>query len=338
MTTIHYTQTKRPSQSRIAAIYQNIIAGRYRMTADRNAANVVVVHHLPLHYDVSYEMNPTIRGKYVISCCISHAEEIPDSWKRGLSTVQEVWTCSWYCHTVLSRYHPKVIYVPYVAERDLDYSQDADQFVRRLIAYTPNRIYFLAVGSNEEPRKNIHGLAEAFNRVRESIPNAVLIIKGHPGDRPTWEHNHQILFLPMTLPRSYVTALYQLAHVYVSVHHCEAWGLSISDAVLCGKPVIATAYSGNMDYLSESTAFLLPYRIEHVSQTEVGVGIVAGMEWATPEGGSIEAAFVELYNNYGLDRVNNRAIAATESIKMFNREYVAGRIYERLEQIANGHV
>ncbi len=337
MMTIHYTQTKRPSQSRIAALYQSIIAARYRLTPDGNRADIIVVHHLPLHYDVSYEMNPRLRGKYVISCCISHAEEIPNSWRRGLATVQEVWTCSRYCHTVLSRYHPNVVYIPYVVERDLSCPQEASEFVRRLLGYTADRIYFLTLGSSQEPRKNIRGLVDAFGRIRHSIPDAVLVIKGHPGDKPTWEDNTQMLFLPMTLPHAYITALYQLVHVYVSAHHCEAWGLSISDAVLCGKPVIATGYSGNLDYLSESTAFLLPYRMDQISDADVGVGTTAGMAWATPEPHGIDAALLNVYNQCRLDRVKANTVEARESIKRFDREYAARCIYDRLDQIAEAH-
>ena len=38
---------------------------------------------------------------------------------------------------------------------------------------------------------------------------------------------------------------------YVSLHRSEGLGLTMAEAMYFGKPVIATAYSGNLDFMND---------------------------------------------------------------------------------------
>ena len=42
---------------------------------------------------------------------------------------------------------------------------------------------------------------------------------------------------------------------YVSLHRSEGTGLTITDAMALGKPVIATGWSGNMDFMNVANSF-----------------------------------------------------------------------------------
>ena len=71
---------------------------------------------------------------------------------------------------------------------------------------------------------------------------------------------------------------------YVSLHRSEGFGLTIAEAMAHGKPVIATAYSGNLEYMTEDTSFFVPYGL-----TPIPRGIdpyPAGGEWAEPDLGA----------------------------------------------------
>ena len=50
---------------------------------------------------------------------------------------------------------------------------------------------------------------------------------------------------------------------------------------MCSKPVIATAYSGNMDFMSEAYSVLVPYRLISIDQTHGPY--MAGYHWADPD-------------------------------------------------------
>jgi glycosyltransferase involved in cell wall biosynthesis len=56
-------------------------------------------------------------------------------------------------------------------------------------------------------------------------------------------------------------SLIWITDCFVSLHRSEGFGRGLSEAMALGKPVIATAYSGNMDFCSEETAFLVPYSL-----------------------------------------------------------------------------
>ena len=42
---------------------------------------------------------------------------------------------------------------------------------------------------------------------------------------------------------------------YVSLHRSEGTGLTVTDALALAKPVIATGWSGNLDYMSVANSF-----------------------------------------------------------------------------------
>jgi glycosyltransferase involved in cell wall biosynthesis len=51
--------------------------------------------------------------------------------------------------------------------------------------------------------------------------------------------------------------LYASCDVLVSLHRSEGLGLHLMEMMALGKPVIATAWSGNMDYSTESNSCLV---------------------------------------------------------------------------------
>jgi glycosyltransferase involved in cell wall biosynthesis len=67
------------------------------------------------------------------------------------------------------------------------------------------------------------------------------------------------------LTTSEIHALTQLTDCYVSLHRSEGFGLTMAHAMAWGKPTIATAYSGNLAFMTPDNSFLVPYEL-----TEVG--------------------------------------------------------------------
>jgi glycosyltransferase involved in cell wall biosynthesis len=59
----------------------------------------------------------------------------------------------------------------------------------------------------------------------------------------------------------------QLSDCYVSLHRSEGFGLTLAHAMAWGKPTIATAYSGNMSFMTQATSYLVPYKL-----VEIGSG------------------------------------------------------------------
>ena len=49
-----------------------------------------------------------------------------------------------------------------------------------------------------------------------------------------------------------------LSDCYVSLHRSEGFGLTIAEAMALGKPAIATAYSGNLEFMTAENSYLCP--------------------------------------------------------------------------------
>ena len=71
---------------------------------------------------------------------------------------------------------------------------------------------------------------------------------------------------------------------YVSLHRSEGLGLTMAEAMAYGKPVIATGYSGNLEFMDESSSLLVPYRLVDVPET--WWAHAPGATWAEPDVGT----------------------------------------------------
>ena len=83
------------------------------------------------------------------------------------------------------------------------------------------------------------------------------------------------------LPVAEKNALLARADAYVSLHRAEGFGLSLAEAMLLGKPAIATGYSGNLQFMTPANSWLVGYEL-----TPVGEGVEIyppDALWAEPD-------------------------------------------------------
>lgn len=110
-------------------------------------------------------------------------------------------------------------------------------------------------------RKNPRACLNAFQKafpVNEVTERPVgLVIKCHKPKRANeqWdrlkeaaERDHRIFIVEETLSRPDLLALYKSCDCYLSLHRAEGFGRGMAEALLPGLEVIATGYSGNVDY------------------------------------------------------------------------------------------
>jgi glycosyltransferase involved in cell wall biosynthesis len=128
-------------------------------------------------------------------------------------------------------------------------------------------------------------------------------------------------------------ALMASSDCYVSLHRSEGFGLTMAESMALGKPVIATAYSGNLDFMNPDVGYLVGY-----SETEVVEDLDVyrpGWRWAEPD--LDEAAEFMRYvfeHREGALAVGRRG---REAILSARSPAVAGAWVEgRLREIAGG--
>jgi glycosyltransferase involved in cell wall biosynthesis len=77
-----------------------------------------------------------------------------------------------------------------------------------------------------------------------------------------------------------IEALHRRGDCYVSLHRGEGWNYPLFDAAVQGTPVIATGFSGPLDYLDASD-YLVPFELTAVDQPYVYYN--RQMRWAMPD-------------------------------------------------------
>jgi glycosyltransferase involved in cell wall biosynthesis len=115
-------------------------------------------------------------------------------------------------------------------------------------------------------RKNPVGLLEAYRRAFPEPGPQRLVLKSINGDLFPRDRER---ILDAAAERDDVElwdryvdaadrlALVALADCYVSLHRSEGLGLTMAEAMAMGTPVIASRYSGNLDFMDDASALLI---------------------------------------------------------------------------------
>ncbi|MHB1784794.1 MAG: glycosyltransferase [Acidimicrobiales bacterium] len=122
-------------------------------------------------------------------------------------------------------------------------------------------------------RKNPLAIIDAFRQTFPLPGKALLVIKSINGARyPDKLHSlvqaasarPDILLHDGSLTADQQAALMMTCDCYISLHRAEGFGLTMAEAMALGKPVIATAYSGNLEYMTVENSFLVPFTLQPV--------------------------------------------------------------------------
>lgn len=84
------------------------------------------------------------------------------------------------------------------------------------------------------------------------------------------------------LPTEDHLALVAAADIVLTLHRSEGFGLIAAEAMLLGRPVVATAWSGNLEFMDETSAALVPFRLVPPVDPR-GVLDIGGTLWADPD-------------------------------------------------------
>lgn len=205
----------------------------------------------------------------------------PKSWLKDAALLDEVWAPSAYTAQALSGAAAPVRVVPHPLFIE-DY---------RSVAPTPREPGFLAVTlfdfNSSAARKNPDGMIAAFAQAFPDDPTARLVIKTQNAQlfpevfqrlRAAAPANVEIL--DAVWPYAQVKSLIASADVLLSLHRAEGFGLTMAEAMALGTPVIGTGWSGNLDFMDETCAMLVP---SQPTQVEDPQGIYSGQSWADPD-------------------------------------------------------
>jgi glycosyltransferase involved in cell wall biosynthesis len=142
-------------------------------------------------------------------------------------------------------------------------------------------------------RKNGVGALRAFAHAFADRPDVVLVLKvngiaRHPElEREIAAMRPQcIRVVDRYLPYHEVLGLYAACDAFVSLHRAEGLALGLMEAMLLGKPVVTTGWSGNMDFMDDASASLVRYTLTPVLDTQAAYApgqFLRPQLWAEPD-------------------------------------------------------
>jgi hypothetical protein len=124
-----------------------------------------------------------------------------------------------------------------------------------------------------------------------------------------------IKIIDTILSRHEMTSLMRAADCYVSLHRSEGFGLTLAEAMSLEKPVIATGFSGNMDFMHPGNSYLVNYSLAHIDED---YGPYRGGTWAEPDLGHAAELMKYVFRNR----------AAARKVGIQAREDVLGTLGE----------
>ena len=263
-------------------------------------------------------------------------DKVPAEWLPMLGVFDEIWVYSDYVADNLAGVAqgpvvrvPLPIVEPAVDGRPPDFG-------------LPERFTFLFMFDffSTLKRKNPLGLIEAFKRAFKPGEGPQLVLKSFNGDykperlaevdQAAGDHP-DIHVVDRYVSATEKDALVAACDCYVSLHRAEGFGLTLGEAMVLGKPVIATNFSGNTDFMTAENSYLVDWTLTRVG--DGGENYPADGHWAEPDLEHAAATMRQVWE--APDEAQRRGALAREEIRRgWSREAVGRLARERLELIA----
>ena len=132
-------------------------------------------------------------------------------------------------------------------------------------------------------------------------------------------------------PRPNATALVAASDCYVSLHRSEGFGHVLGEAMYLGRPVIATAYGGNLDFMDEDNSWLIPHGRSAVGGP--GIPYPAHGTWAEPDLDAAARALRAAADDPAATRARGRR-AAADVRRTHGLAVVGAELGERIRALA----
>ena len=307
---------------------------------DMEVYDVTVVHVQPEpHFRHAYErsgLSARAPRSYRVAYWYWEFETVPQAWTELAAQVDEIWTATEFIARGLrERFRqpvrtlmPGVSLAPYTKRSLAHFGLDAGRYT---FLFTFNMMSVME-------RKNPLGLIRAFRQAFRPDEPVSLVLKSSFGDRHPEQlqqmrdavEDASIHIIDELYSSDEILSLMDACDAYVSLHRSEGLGLTMAEAMLMGKPVIATRHSGNVDFMDDANSLLVDCELVPLGRDIPPYG--AELEWANPS----EAHAAQLMRRLYDDQAQAKALgqvamqSATASLSL---EVAGRRIMQRLEEI-----
>lgn len=281
----------------VSSLLSGLMPTRDRPPLLEQGPGTVILHFNPDHLPAVLTLlgRRRLRGKRIVGYWAWELARIPDRWLPAFAEVDEVWTPTAFVAAAVRPFTRKPVRVvphPVALGRVGRRDRERFGFEGRFTVLT------MFTFASSFPRKNPVAAVRAFRAAFGDSADHLLVLKVSDGaDAPedmaelaaAIGDASNIRIEDRWLSDEDRLDLIASADCLLSLHRSEGFGLIMAEAMLAGVPVVATDWSGNLDFMDASTALLVPSRMIEAGDRRGVYG--TGELWADPDW---EAAAVHL--------------------------------------------
>ncbi|MCO1456910.1 glycosyltransferase [Burkholderia multivorans] len=210
--------------------------------------------------------NAIFGGRYNIGCWQWELPRYPAGLEVALDIVDEVWSSTRFTADAMRNATDRPVHVMPMA---VSLPPLTRTYVRDMFGLPQDAFTFLHIldGNSSIPRKNPLAVVQAFQQAFPTHLSGVhLVLKTMNMGKPSsqWDavlqlvrNDSRVTIISEAFERERVIGLQSVCDCFVSLHRAEGFGRNIAEAMLLGKPVIASDFSGNRDFTTDATAFMV---------------------------------------------------------------------------------
>lgn len=272
----------------------------------------------------------------------------PQDWDLAFNLVDEIWAATEFTREMyrLSQQRTVSASAKPVTLMPLPASiSRAIEIKREKLGLPADRFLFLYVFdfnsylARKNPFAAVKAFREAFPASDRSVGLVLKTMNSNP-ENPVWmsflaecTKDPRITLIDTTLDRGEILGLIDACDAYVSLHRSEGFGRTLAEAMLFGKPVVGTDFSGNVDFLTPETGFPVKWQRREVAPGEYPFVTDSDAAWWADPDIAHAALQLRAARNATADK------ACYERVKrfaeeQFSPERIGIRIKQRLDALA----
>lgn len=229
-----------------------------------------------------------LAGRYRIGMWYWEVEDFPASQHAGFAAVDEVWVATDFVRRAVEPHSPVPVRtltppLPQRGASPVPTRHDLGLPDGPLLLFSFDHLSTLE-------RKNPLGVLDAFTAAFRPGEGPTLVLKSlnatlRPADaervRLAAAGRPDVVLVERYLAPAERDGLVAACDAFVSLHRSEGLGLGMAEAMAWGKPVVATGYGGNLQFMTDENSVLVPWAPVPIGPD--AAPYPAGGTWAEPD-------------------------------------------------------
>jgi glycosyltransferase involved in cell wall biosynthesis len=216
-----------------------------------------------------------VRGRRIIGYWAWELPRLPDDWSGAFPFVHEIWVPSTFTRDAIAAATDNPVHVvphplpnvPHTPNMRAALGLPADALI------VLNVFHLGSAFSRKNPIAAVRAFRRAFGDARDRAL-AIKLVDNGAAARARRELDgavagaSNIHIIDRMLPPPEMSGLIAASDIVISLHRSEGFGLVPAEAMKLGKPVVATGWSGNLEFMTGENSALVRHTMVPVSDSD----------------------------------------------------------------------